>query len=424
MEQVASAPAPAPVEQVASSPAPAPAPIDQVTAAPTVDAPLAGPSAGSDGATAAGTLDSATGSTQPLVEGAAGVTDPLVQSTGDLASGATQPLVDVTDPLVQSTAGTLDSATGATQPLVDSAAGVTDPLVQSTAGTLGSATAAAQPLVDTAAGVTDPLVQSTADLASGATQPLVEGAAVTDPLVQSTGDLASGATRPLVETTAGVTDPLVHDPLTAAVAGAPDPALTSAGPNVATAWPMLPVAQPAKATSPSAVDGGAGELPIDLAAVGAAVGSFEGRMLLTGAVMLAVTARVAGSDWGLTPMLNTCGQSVRMSFEAMRLIPCQSAQALRSVAAPALRGFSFGKDAGSAVATTSTSARQSADVHRGGALRMPHAPSWPVPLAGTALVRMFAVVVAAASAVMALVCGTKDEVEQRRRHEYRGRLHS
>jgi hypothetical protein len=37
---------------------------------------------------------------------------------------------------------------------------------------------------------------------------------------------------------------------------------------------------------------------------------------------------------------------------------------------------------------------------------------------------MFAVVVAAASAVMALVCGTKDEVEQRRRHEYRGRLHS
>jgi hypothetical protein len=274
--------------------------------------------------------------------------------------------------------------------------------------------------------VTDPLVQSTGDLASGATQPLVEGAAgVTDPLVQSTGDLASGATRPLVETTAGVTDPLVHDPLTAAVAGAPDPALTSAGPNVATAWPMLPVAQPAKATSPSPVDGGfAGELPIDLAAVGAAVGSFEGRMLLTGAVMLAVTARVAGSDWGLTPMLNTCGQSVRMSFEAMRLIPCQSAQALRSVAAPALRGFSFGKDAGSAVATTSTSARQSADVHRGGALRMPHAPSWPVPLAGTALVRMFAVVVAAASAVMALVCGTKDEVEQRRRHEYRGRLHS
>ncbi|HVD50328.1 MAG TPA: hypothetical protein VNB50_09955, partial [Gaiellaceae bacterium] len=371
------------------------------------------------------TGDLASGATQPLVESAAGVADPLVQSTGDLASGATQPLVDVTDPLVQSTAGTLDSATGATQPLVDSAAGVTDPLVQSTAGTLGSATAAAQPLVDTAAGVTDPLVQSTADLASGATQPLVEGAAVTDPLVQSTGDLASGATRPLVETTAGVTDRLVHDPLTVAVAGAPDPALASAGPNVATAWPMLPVAQPAKATSPSPVDGGfAGELPIDLAAVGAAVGSFEGRMLLTGAVMLAVTARVAGSDWGLTPMLNTCGQSVRMSFEAMRLIPCQSAQALRSVAAPALRGFSFGKDAGSAVATTSTSARQSADVHRGGALRMPHAPSWPVPLAGTALVRMFAVVVAAASAVMALVCGTKDEVEQRRRHEYRGRLHS
>jgi hypothetical protein len=111
-----------------------------------------------------------------------------------------------------------------------------------------------------------------------------------------------------------------------------------------------------------------------------------------------------------------------MSFEAMRLIPCQSAQALRSVAAPAFRGFSLGKgeDAGSALATT----RQSADVHRAGALRMPHAPSWPVPLAGTALVRMFAVVVAAASAVMALLCGAKDEVEQRRRHEYRGRLHS
>ena len=208
---------------------------------------------------------------------------------------------------------------------------------------------------------------------------------MTDPLVQSTGDLASGATQPLVD--------------------------------------RLPVAQPAKATSPSAVDGGfAGELPNDLAAVGAAVGSFEGRMLLTGAVMLAVTARVAGSDWGLTPMLNTCGMSVRMSFGAMRLIPCQSAQALRSVAAPALRGFSLakGEDAGSALATTP----QSADVHRGGALRMPHAPSWPIPLAGTALVRMFAVVVAAASAVMALMCGAKDEVEQRRRHEYRGRLHS
>ena len=440
-------------------------------------------------------VDSATAGTQPLVEGVSGVTDPLVQSTGDLASGATQPLVEsatagtqplvegvsgVTDPLVQSTGDLasgatqplVESATAATQPLVEGAAGVTDPLVQST-GDLASgatqplvesATAGTQPLVEGVSGVTDPLVQSTGDLASGATQPLVDErdscdaaagrgrvrgdrsagavdrghtrqrdscdaaagrgrAGVTDPLVQSTGDLASGATQPLVEGAAGVTDPLVHATLTAAVAGAPDPALTSAGPDVATAWPMLPVAQPAKATSPSVVDGGfAGELPTDLAAVGAAVGSFEGRMLLTGAVMLAVTARVAGSDWGLTPMLNTCGMSVRMSFGAMRLIPCRSAQALRSVASPAFRGFSLGKgeDTGSALATT----RPSADGHRGGALRVPHAPSWPIPLAGTALVRMFAVIVAAASAVISLVCGAKDEVEQRRRHEYRGRLHS
>jgi hypothetical protein len=40
------------------------------------------------------------------------------------------------------------------------------------------------------------------------------------------------------------------------------------------------------------------------------------------------------------------------------------------------------------------------------------------------VLRLFAVIVAAASAVMALVAGMKDEFEQRRRHQYWGRLHS
>ena len=120
----------------------------------------------------------------------------------------------MTDPLVQSTAGTLDSATAATQPLVESAAGVTDPLVQSTAGTLDSATAATQPLVESAAGVTDPLVQSTGDLAyrcdDSRWRERGRGDRSAGAVDRGQLDSATAATQPLVESAAGVTDPLVQ----------------------------------------------------------------------------------------------------------------------------------------------------------------------------------------------------------------------
>jgi hypothetical protein len=212
----------------------------------------------------------------------------------------------------------------------------------------------------------------------------------------------------------------------------PDPAGTSAGLEVSNVGAALPADPTA---SPAAVDGGfAGEVPIDLAAVGAAVGSLEGRLLLTSAVMAVVTARISGVDWGMAPMLNSCGLSVRMSFEAMRLVPCRSAQAVRSVTSPALRGFTSGTNRGSDVdatsrtsrdaATSSAIALQSPDLKRAGVLGAVRVANWPVPLRDTALLRLFAVIVATASAVMALVAGMKDEFEQRRRHQYWGRLHS
>jgi hypothetical protein len=212
----------------------------------------------------------------------------------------------------------------------------------------------------------------------------------------------------------------------------PDPAVTSAGLEVANIGAALP-ADPA--APPAAGDGGfAGEVPIDLAAVGAAVGSLEGRLVLASAVMAVVTARISGVDWGMAPMLNSCGMSVRMSFEAMRLVPCRSAQAVRSMASPTRRGFTPGTSRGSDVDATSrtspasreaaTIALQSPDVKRAGVLGAVRVANWPVPLRDTAVLRLFAVIVAAASAVMALVAGVKDEFEQRRRHQYWGRLHS
>ena len=149
------------------------------------------------------------------------------------------------------------------------------------------------------------------------------------------------------------------------------------------------------------------------------------------AVMAVVTARISGVDWGMAPMLNSCGMSVRMSFEAMRLVPCRSAQAVRSMASPSQRGFASGTSRGSDVDATSPASRdaatialQSPDVKRAGVLGAVRVPNWPVPLRDTAVLRLFAVIVATASAVMALVAGMKDEFEQRRRHQYWGRLHS
>jgi hypothetical protein len=170
-------------------------------------------------------------------------------------------------------------------------------------------------------------------------------------------------------------------------------------------------------------------VPIDLAAVGAAVGSLEGRLILTSAVMAVVTARISGVDWGMAPMLNSCGMSVRMSFEAMRLVPCRSAQAVRSMASPALRGFTSGTNRGSEVdsrdaATSTAIALQSPGVERAGVVGAVRVPNWAVPVSDTAVLRVFAVIAATASAVMALVAGMKDEFEQRRRYQYWGRLHS
>jgi hypothetical protein len=166
-------------------------------------------------------------------------------------------------------------------------------------------------------------------------------------------------------------------------------------------------------------------VPIDLAAVAAAVGSLEGRLVLASAVMAVVTARISGVDWGMAPMLNSCGMSVRMSFEAMRLVPCRSAQAVRSMASPALRGSTSRTSPASRNGAASTAiALQSPDVKRAGVLGAVRVANWPVPLRDTAVLRLFAVIVAAASAVMALVAGVKDEFEQRRRHQYWGRLHS
>jgi hypothetical protein len=158
--------------------------------------------------------------------------------------------------------------------------------------------------------------------------------------------------------------------------------------------------------------------------------------------MLVITARMAGSEWNLTPLLSTCAVNLRMSFEAVRLLPCQSVQALRAVSAGALNSSSR---AVSALKAGTTSA--GGDRGRGGtparteptgeisgeALSGEHGRGralldirqlWRVPFQSTLALRLFAVMVAAVSAVVALAAGMKDELEQRRRRQYRTRLHS
>jgi hypothetical protein len=119
-----------------------------------------------------------------------------------------------------------------------------------------------------------------------------------------------------------------------------------------------------------------------------------------------------------------------MSFEAMRLVPCRAASALRSVAFPA----------GNPLPTARLLER---DTHRVTMHRTPPnemqsqpqdvgqsgvepvaIPHRPLPLRSSAALRLFAIVLSAVSAVAALASGFKDELEQRRRFKYRDPLHA
>jgi len=265
-------------------------------------------------------------------------------------------------------------------------------------------------------------------------------------------DQVAVATPPVADTVTPVTDALtavaarVGDtvaPVADQVAGASQIVSQTASPSGGTALDLTILAQPvvppsletdlvmpaaeplATVPSTSSQGGSMLEIPDDLGpSLVTALGSVDGRLIVSGTAVLLLSARAASSSWGFAEMANACAMNVRMSFEAVRVLPCRSAMAVRSVATQLVQQTVVG----TAVARTEGPPARLAPRERPWSLpavRVPStriAPVWELPLRDTFAIRMIAAAAAAVSGMVALVAGVRDELEERRRRPYRGRL--